>query len=356
MSFTLEKINSNLLDTSVNNIFISEFMPQADGTFVKVYLLALRFAQDDDIEASNEKIAEVLRIPIIDVVSAWRFWKSVGIVDFDDDGENLNFNLVFKDLRALYLRGTNSSSTTTSVISSSARAFSEEDDISDDDLSSDTKLIIEVNKDEAVKKMFQDVAHIVRRPLNTQEKIKIIKWLRDYNISCEMISHAYSYAYDVLKKKSPAYVESIIMNWYDKGFTSLSEVMNDFNVMNDTQRNYNKLMQSLAMPFKNVSDFEKKIIDKWYDDFGYGNDVIIKAAENFIYTSKPSIAYLDAILEAWHKQGIQTVEDAQKANDLYRSDKNAGTTKRPSKKAKDFDEREYPDGYLSDTYEGNWRK
>lgn len=352
MSFTVEKINSNLLDTRINNIFISEFMPQADGTFVKVYLLALRFAQDDEMEASNEKIAEVLKIPVIDVVSAWKFWKGVGIVDFDDEIDAYNFDVKFKDLKSLYLGHSAAGN------ANNANEYSSNlsDEIDEDSLSSDTKLIIEVNKDENVKKMFQDVAHIVRRPLNTQEKIKIIKWLRDYNISCEMISHAYSYAYDVLKKKSPAYVESIIMNWYDKGFTSLSEVMNDFNVMNDTQRNYNKLMQSLAMPFKNVSDFEKKIIDKWYDDFGYGNDVIIKAAENFIYTSKPSIAYLDAILEAWHKQGIKTVEDAQKANDLYRSDKNAATTKRPSKKAKDFDEREYPDGYLSDTYEGNWRK
>ena len=317
MSFTLEKINSNLLDTSVNNIFISEFMPQADGTFVKVYLLALRFAQDDDIEASNEKIAEVLKIPVIDVVSAWRFWKSVGIVDFDDDGDSLSFSVLFKDLRALYLSGSSLDKNSANN-SLSQNTYDDELDIDEGDLSSDTKLIIEVNKDDGVKKMFQDVAHIVRRPLNTQEKIKIIKWLRDYNISCEMISHAYSYAYDILKKKSPAYVETIIMNWYDKGFTNLSQVMSDFNVMNDSQRNYNKLMQSLAMPFKNVSDFEKKIIDKWYDDFNYGNDIILKAAENFIYTAKPSIAYLDAILEAWHKEGIKTVEDAERTNELYR--------------------------------------
>ncbi len=355
MSFTLEKINSNLLDTSVNNIFISEFMPQADGTFVKVYLLALRFAQDDDIEATNEKIAEVLKIPVIDVVSAWRFWKSVGIVDFEDDGDSYNFSVLFKDLRALYLGGSSLDKNNANN-AASQNTYEEETGIDEGDLSSDTKLIIEVNKDDGVKKMFQDVAHIVRRPLNTQEKIKIIKWLRDYNISCEMISHAYSYAYDILKKKSPAYVETIIMNWYDKGFTNLSQVMSDFNVMNDSQRNYNKLMQSLAMPFKNVSDFEKKIIDKWYDDFNYGNDIILKAAENFIYTAKPSIAYLDAILEAWHKEGIKTVEDAERTNELYRSDRKNNNTKKPKARVKDFDEREYPDDYLSDTYEGNWRK
>lgn len=352
MSFTVEKINSNLLDTRINNIFISEFMPQADGTFVKVYLLALRFAQDDEMEASNEKIAEVLKIPVIDVVSAWKFWKGVGIVDFDDEIDAYNFDVKFKDLKSLYLGHSAAGN------ANNANEYSSNlsDEIDEDSLSSDTKLIIEVNKDENVKKMFQDVAHIVRRPLNTQEKIKIIKWLRDYNISCEMISHAYSYAYDVMKKKSPSYLESIIMNWYDKGYTSLAEVMSDFNIMNDSKRNYNRLMQSLAMPFKNVSDYEKKVIDKWYDDFSYDNDIILKAAENFIYTNKPSIAYLDAILEAWHKEGIKTIEDAQKLNDLYRSDKNNNAKKRPYKKAPDFKEREYPDGYLSDTYDGNWRK
>lgn len=352
MSFTVEKINSNLLDTRVNNIFISEFMPQADGTFVKVYLLALRFAQDDDQEASNEKIAEVLKIPLIDVVSAWKFWKGLGIVDFDEEEDSYNFDVEFKDIKALYL-GHGSQDAT--MIKQDNKSDIESE-IDESTLSSDTKLIIEVNKDENVKKMFQDVAHIVRRPLNTQEKIKIIKWLRDYNISCEMISHAYSYAYDVKKKKSPSYVETIVMNWYDKGYTNLAEVMSDFDMMNDSKRNYNSLMRSLAMPFKNVSDYEKKIIDKWYDDFSYDNDIILKAAENFIYTNKPSIAYLDAILEAWNKQGIKTLEEAQKANDLYRSDKKNNYKNKSNKKSKDFNEREYPDGYLSDTYEGNWRK
>jgi hypothetical protein len=48
-----------LRDTCVENIFINEYMTQAPGDFVKVYLFALAYA-DFDMHMTNETIAKHL--------------------------------------------------------------------------------------------------------------------------------------------------------------------------------------------------------------------------------------------------------------------------------------------------------
>ena len=73
MSFHLETTDMDLGDTPIENIFINDYMPMANGTYVKVYLLGYKYAFDRDskIEVNNETIAKHLNIPLEDVLRAW---------------------------------------------------------------------------------------------------------------------------------------------------------------------------------------------------------------------------------------------------------------------------------------------
>lgn len=75
MSFHLETTDMDLGDTPIENIFINDYMPMANGTYVKVYLLGYKYAFDRDskIEVNNETIAKHLNIPLEDVLRAWDF-------------------------------------------------------------------------------------------------------------------------------------------------------------------------------------------------------------------------------------------------------------------------------------------
>ena len=58
MNFRREKANNLYLrDTQVENIFLTEYMPGAEGDFVKVYLTALMYAGDEKM--SNSLIANI---------------------------------------------------------------------------------------------------------------------------------------------------------------------------------------------------------------------------------------------------------------------------------------------------------
>ncbi len=89
MNFTMETTDMDLGgDTPIENIFINDFMPMANGTYVKVYLLGYKYAYDKDIniEVNNNTIAKHLNIPLIDVLNAWDFWEGKGIIQKNSQG------------------------------------------------------------------------------------------------------------------------------------------------------------------------------------------------------------------------------------------------------------------------------
>ena len=80
MGFIKEKTRDYfLLDTSVENIFINEYMAGAPGDFVKVYLFALMYA-GLGVELTNEDIAKNLSMEHEDVLQAWNHWEKMGAV------------------------------------------------------------------------------------------------------------------------------------------------------------------------------------------------------------------------------------------------------------------------------------
>lgn len=71
------------MDTStlVDNAFISEFMPAADGKYVKVYLYGLAlcsspYSRDNEIDS----MANVLAMSEDEIIDAFSYWESMGIV------------------------------------------------------------------------------------------------------------------------------------------------------------------------------------------------------------------------------------------------------------------------------------
>ncbi|MEE3363070.1 MAG: hypothetical protein VZQ84_05885, partial [Anaerovoracaceae bacterium] len=71
-----------LYETDVENLFINEYMPDAPSDYVKVYLLALMYAQSG-VDASDREIAEVLRLDGSEIDAAWTYWEDVGAVSRD---------------------------------------------------------------------------------------------------------------------------------------------------------------------------------------------------------------------------------------------------------------------------------
>ncbi|MBO4988731.1 MAG: DnaD domain protein [Clostridia bacterium] len=65
--------------TGVDNTFLRKFMPTADGTAVKIYLLGLCLCSTGD-DLPIEGMAELLSVTVEDIENAFLFWEDCGLV------------------------------------------------------------------------------------------------------------------------------------------------------------------------------------------------------------------------------------------------------------------------------------
>ena len=107
-----------LLDTDIENIFISEYMIGSPGDYVKIYFYALMYA-NLEIEITNEEISQRLLIAIEDVLKAWTYWEGLGVVKkhYINKGDRLNYKVEFLNLREqLYGKGITNSKEQLTII------------------------------------------------------------------------------------------------------------------------------------------------------------------------------------------------------------------------------------------------
>ena len=67
--------------TSVENKFITKYLPEADGLAVKVYLYGLFLCQNSDADFGVRSMAEVLKTDEEQIKQAFAFWEDYDLVD-----------------------------------------------------------------------------------------------------------------------------------------------------------------------------------------------------------------------------------------------------------------------------------
>ena len=75
-------------EISVSDVFVTEYMPDANGNFVKVYLLGLSQCMLDKPMSASE-MADRLCMLESDIIRAWNYWTEKKVVKYD--GENVEF-------------------------------------------------------------------------------------------------------------------------------------------------------------------------------------------------------------------------------------------------------------------------
>ncbi|WP_077369317.1 DnaD domain protein [Anaerosalibacter sp. Marseille-P3206] len=354
MSFKLETTDIDLGDTPIENIFINDFMPMADGTYVKVYLLGFKYAhdKDSDIEVDNETIAKHLDIPLSDVLRAWDFWKDKGIIEKlpKSDGNKYDYEVKFLNLKQLYIKNNYKPITAVSNVEqhSSGYVCSEED-------------LIEANDIVPINKMFNSIDYIMRRQLVPNEKKKVLEWIYNYNMNPDMVVKAFFYAIEKKGIKNVNYVEGIIRNWYDDGITNVEALQQKFKKTDERYYRYDRIMKYLGLGNRLPTESEMNVIDKWFESYKFSLELVLKACENSKKTSNPSINYIDGILTSWHGKGISTVDEIEEKdkplkNEQYKDKKTYQRTTGKAAKTRFHNFEQRTSKYTSDELEEIARK
>ena len=263
--------------------FVDKYMPSANPTFVTVYLYGLRLCYMAGGEADNKKIASDLDILESDVVKAFNYWESVGVVRLTGDGvEYLDLTLSDaeeKPRKPHYSAG----------------------EISD----------IVDNNDE-IRFLIRHAEDIFGKTLSGGEMSTLLSfydWLKlPVEVILMLLEHCAS-----LNKTNMRYAEKVAIAWANDGIDTMEKAQE--HLKNSEKRA--KIGRSFKRLFKitgrDISDAEYAHILQWTEDMKMDSSVIKAAYEKTIEkTGNISFPYMNAILQSWYRQGILTTADIPK--------------------------------------------
>ncbi|MDO4544614.1 MAG: DnaD domain protein [Bacillota bacterium] len=297
MGFKREKTDDYfLLDTAVENVFINEYMAMAPGDFVKIYLLALMYA-DLDIPITNEEIARHLSLDHEDVLKAWTYWEKLGVIrkKRTDAEDKFNYDVEFILLKE-QLYGEKEKKKTFS---------------SDQNVQS-------FMADKEIQDMFAAIEKISGRVISGTEMMEVISWINDFHVSPEVIVYGYSYCVQ-RKKKNIKYIAAVVSQWAREGLGDVIAVEKYLSQQDKKQHLYKRVFQALGFA-RNATEEEKRIMDTWFENMGFSLERVLSACSKTSGISSPNINYVNKVLTNWYEEQTGNASSSGHKKDLTTGD------------------------------------
>lgn len=316
--------------------FIETLMPFANPTFVKVYLYAFMLACDN-LSIENSFIASQLGILESDVVGAFSYWQSVGIIRMDN--ASVEF-LAMPDAQGaqpvqpspMQYQHTvqpipQAPVQTAPPVPTPPPAMQTGTQLPPEKSYNNTEVANAIRENEILSEIFVVAQSMLGKPLNPQDTTTLYSfydWLGfQPEIILLLLDHCVS-----MGKTSMKYIEKVALSWHEQGLFTADKVTEYLeNAQNKKTFLYN-VRKILGILDRNITSFEENYINTWCEVYKMSEEMVALAYEYCVMqTQKLSMQYMDKIMKRWHEQGITTVEAAKLDNENF---KGKGSAKKPS--------------------------
>lgn len=269
--------------TPLDNAFIDEYLKEANGDFVKVYLLCLRLGYLRE-PSSIEKIAAALNLLQADVAKAFDYWVNAGIMKYTTEG--------FVQLLPITEKSPNEK---------------------------------EVYFDGAIKEMFGDIEKLTGRPLSSKEFSVYMSMMEDFNFIPEVITLLVEYC-SSKKKTDIRYIEKVGLAWHDNGIKSTDDAQNYITKHEEKWNSYRAILNFMGIKDSEISKPQEEFLEKWLFKFKLPVDVIQEAVRICtMRINESNFSYIDKILADWSKNGVKDIKDVNTTNKKPRGSKKASS-------------------------------
>lgn len=267
-----------LLDTRIENIFISEYLPAAPGDFVKVFLYGYMYAEHGLSQTSRD-MAKQLGMSESDIGKAWSYWEKYGVIKkhYLDEDSKVDFTVEFVSLKEL-------------MYGKAAAPVQESED----------KPETNIFGNEAVKKLFDEIEGMLGRNMSSTELTEILSWLEDDNIAPEVVLFGFTYSIEK-NKASIRYISKVVHSWNNEGYYTVDAIREHLADVDSRFYEYKRVMTALGM-HRLPTEAEKNMMDAWFDELGFNMDKVLEACNQTVRVSTPTFKYVNTVLENWAEQ------------------------------------------------------
>ena len=377
--------------TTIYNSFIEDYMPAANGSYVKVYLYIAKCLQAKESNFSISSLADQLENTEKDILRALMYWEKKGLMSLNRDkatGEILGLEMLIpfaerdfdtyentaKESAASLgvdsdLSETGALDRRNSDLSETGALDRRNSDLSETDAantstyeSSGTDAPSNVNSDvhrasnsaqeknsSAVKPIqvspeqiqelsanedFVWVCNVVEsyleRPMKPTE-IQLITYLYGtLHFSRELILHLYDYCIS-MGKTACNYIQTVALSWHEQGIKTPEQAQN---ASVRYLASYNAVSKALGLG-RALAEIEKKYVDHWQNDWNMDLSVILEACNRTVLKlHHADFKYTEGILSHWNEQNVRTLQGVEQSDLHYAQTKEQKEKKKPSTSGK----------------------
>ncbi|MCD7842202.1 MAG: DnaD domain protein [Lachnospiraceae bacterium] len=330
--------------TVVQNTFIDQYMPQANGEFVKVYLYLLRCA-DSGREFSLSSVADVFEHTEKDVRRALTYWERQNLIrtKLNDEGEILSVTFTDPGCYSTPVILAEELSVSEPLYSDGIASYNIERTAKPEKTEKTEKpekaektekpeqaehaenAALQADASEAVpalsalsasaqqelRELFLVAEQYLRRPLSSSEQNDFVYYYHTLGFSTDLIEYLLDYCL-THGTTSRHYMKKVALSWAEAGITTVQEAKRESGLYN---RNYYLIMKAFGIRGRHPAPSEQALMQKWLDEYGFSTDLILEACRRTIdQTHEPNFKYADGILGQWHNDNIHTMKDVETAD------------------------------------------
>lgn len=336
--------------TTVSDIFIDQYMPKANGEFVKVYLYLLRATGSGAGIATISEIADHFSNTEADIVRALNYWASEGILQVQTgaDGQIMGINLCSLAVSGMQAAQNNIQSAVAdnaaqnnlqnSVVNNAAQNNLQNGVVNNDAQNISTtnirmqdsvvaKLktqatdkpassqkeytldeIKEFRKNPDISELFFIIETYLKHTLSSSDTNMVLYWLDELHFSTDLVEYLVEYC--ITKGHSSLrYMNKVALGWADAGIKTVDQAKDDAAAHSQI---YYSVMKALGITGRNLVDSEVSLINKWVGEYGFDIELVKAACSKTISAiQKPSFEYTDSILANWRKKDVHTLKDVE---------------------------------------------
>ena len=336
--------------TTVSDIFIDQYMPKANGEFVKVYLYLLRATGSGAGIATISEIADHFSNTEADIIRALNYWASEGILQVQTgaDGQIMGINLCSLSVSGMQAAQSNIQSAVAdnaaqnnlqnSVVNNAAQNSLQNDVVNNvaqnistadirmqdsvveklksqttDKAASSQKEytldeIKEFRKNPDISELFFIIETYLKHTLSSTDTNMVLYWLDELHFSTDLVEYLVEYC--ITKGHSSLrYMNKVALGWADAGIKTVDQAKDDAAAHSQI---YYSVMKALGITGRNLVDSEVSLINKWVGEYGFDIELVKAACSKTISAiQKPSFEYTDSILANWRKKDVHTLKDVE---------------------------------------------
>lgn len=284
----------SLTNDSVNipSKFIKEKLPDANPTFVKVYIYLLMLASENR-RCEFSEIADTLGLLESDLMLAISYWQKQGELTKTDSG---------------ILFGSAQPQITEQPPAPQVPQPRKVENLSE---------IIQSSKE--LSDMFMLAQEILGKTIAERDMETVYWFYSDLKMPPVVILQLLEYCVSKGRNRM-SYIEKVAISWNEMGLNTSESVAAYLQGEEQKTGFLYSIRKIMGISDRSLSQIEEKYLTKWHEEFEMSEEMIALAYEYcIIQTAKLSFPYMDKIITRWHSEGIKSISEAEEDNRRFKN-------------------------------------